>query len=119
MTGLVSLVKRVYGVKEATWEQARASCADVIAGALPRATPTSGQSPPTDASSGAFHDLLRHRVAGFLHGGAIGGTAFLARTKKRLPPRIRQRPKCSLDACAGLGLAPAGGVREGNKDPAA
>ncbi len=125
MTGLVALVKRVYGVKEATWTQARDACAEVMAGAIERTLPDFGfqvpnsKSPPPEFSPKALKELLRRRVAGFLHGGALGGAAFLAKAKKLLPKRVRKRAACQLDACAGLGLAPAGGVREGNKDPAA
>jgi hypothetical protein len=63
--------------------------------------------------------LLRQRVAGFLHGLALGGERFLKRAKDILPKRMRKRARCQLDDCASLGFAPAGGVRDNNKEPAA
>ena len=121
MTGLIGLVKRVYGVKETTWAQARTACAEAMAGAFSdfRSQIAVPRPQVPESASGSLKELLRRRVAGFLHGGALGGEVFLAKTKKLLPKRVRKRALCQLDACPGLGLAPAGGVREGNKDPAA
>ena len=134
MTGLVSLVKRVYGVREATWERARSVCADVIAGAAETLTaegrdgsisefrsPLSEEGraatpPGSDTASpnppGSLRELLRRRVAGFLYGGALGGAAFIRRVAKRLPPRVRRRAASLFDHCPFLDLNHAAGVRE-------
>ena len=132
MTGLISLVKRVYGVKEAVWSQARAACAEAMAGALEgsisnfrsrtsnfRSMPDSlersisnfrSQSVPSrEAEPGSFRALLRRRVPGFLHGGALGGERFLKRVAGCLPKRVRRRPASVLD---GFGLRAAGGTRD-------
>ena len=127
MTGLVSLVKRVYGVREATWAQARDACAEVIAGAISdfrsQISDSSfqsegGEPSPGSADSatarpaegvGTLKALLRRRVAGFLHGGALGGGRFLKRMAGCLPKRVRRRPASVLD---GFGLQAAGGARE-------
>ncbi len=130
MTGLVSLVKRVYGAKEATWDRARNVCADVIAGAAEASTargrarsiaesspPISSEVPPGSAADvpkppGSLRELLRRRVAGFLHGGALGGAAFLRRVANRLPPRVRRRTASLFDHCPFLDLNHVAGVRE-------
>ena len=106
--GLVALSKRVYGAKEASWAQAREACAAVIRGAWPGG---SGGAP--------LRSLLRGRVAGFLHGGALGGERFLARVAGSLPARIRKKPPGALERCAWLELKSAAGVRDDTKpDPA-
>ena len=127
ITGLVSLVKRVYGVREATWAQARDACAEVIAGAISdfrsQISDSSfqsedGEPSPGSADSaaarpaegvGTLKALLRRRVAGFLHGGALGGVAFLKRVAGCLPKRVRRRSAAVLD---GFGLVAAGGTRD-------
>ena len=131
ITGLVSLVKRVYGAREATWAQARGACAEVIAGALDGAIPdfrsqisdSSFQSEGGESSLdrtgsaasrfaegiGTLKALLRRRVAGFLHGGALGGERFLRRVAGCLPKRVRRRPAAELDR---FGLVAAGGTRD-------
>ena len=133
--GLVSLAKRVYSAAEIAWEDARAACSDVIEGAMPEAmggplgppetrgtletlvtTGTCAMADPvaTDAKgrpagAGSLRELLRRRVAGFLHGGALGGERFLRRVAGALPKRVRRRAAGILDA---FGLRAAGGVRE-------
>ena len=126
MTGLIGLVKRVYGVKETTWAQARGACAEVMAGALGGEV-SDFKSQISDlntrisdfrfqissdagrAAAKSFKTLLRRRVAGFLHGGALGGGRFLKRMAGCLPKRVRRRPASVLD---GFGLQAAGGARE-------
>jgi len=123
--GLVGLVRRVYGAPDASWARARAACAEVIGGAVPEPEPGPIPAPvqpaedivETDARgrpvrAGSLRALLRRRVAGFLHGGALGGERFLRRVSALLPPRIRRRARCLLDDRPELGLAPASGVRE-------
>ncbi len=138
--GLLSLVKRVYGAKEATWAQARNACAEVIEGAAEESiaggvqgsisdfrsqiSNSESQAPVGDAFSTearlsedvvvprTLRELLRRRVAGFLHGGALGGDAFLARARKRLPKRARKRPATLFDRCPFLELNHAAGVRD-------
>ena len=120
MTGLVSLAKKVYGAKETTWAQSRAVFAEMLT-RDDRPVAVSGLRFSASAAHGATGDpeslsslreLLRRRVAGFLHGGALGEERFLKRAGRWLPKRIRRRSKCSLDGVSGFGLAPAGGVRE-------
>ena len=123
--GLVGLVRRVYGAPDASWARARAACAEVVGGAVPEPEPNPVPAPArpaedvveTDARgrpvrAGSLRALLRRRVAGFLHGGALGGERFLRRVSALLPPRIRRRARCLLDDRPELGLAPASGVRE-------
>ena len=125
MTGLVSLVKRAYGARDVTWAEARAACGAVIAGVarVERNSSISDLRFQISDFNGSVSEpmktLLRRRVAGFLHGLALGGERFLKRAKNFLPKRVRKRVRCQLDDCAGLGFAPAGGVREHNKEPAA
>ena len=125
MTGLIGLVKRAYGVKTAAWEEAKAACAAVIAGVVlvARDRSVSDSESRISDSNGSVSEpmrtLLRRRVAGFLHGLALGGEKFLKRAKDILPTRTRKRPHCQLDDCAGLGFAPVGGVRDHKKEPAA
>ena len=139
MTGLVSLVKRVCSAKEVTWAQAQVVCADVIAGALDGAISdfrfqfsdprfrisergsqiSDSRSQAAESAPGSLRELLRRRVAGFLHGGALGGKAFLARAKRFLPKRARSKPEGLLDNCPFLGLTSASGVREKPNNPAA
>ncbi len=134
-TGLVSLAKRVYGTKNATWEQARSACAEVIAGAegtIPvfESRIPDSRFPIPDSSCSGPDDvfppersrdetvpespaaLLRRRVAGFLHGGALGGEAFLRRTVRLFPKRVRKRAPSALDRVPALGLRSVNGVRE-------
>ncbi len=125
--GLLALVKKVYGAKEATWAQARNACAEVVAGALPPTSDagvpspseTEGATVVADQEEGDFpatpkslRALLRRRVAGFLHGGALGGERFLKRMAGRLPPRVRRRAEGLFDHCAFLGLNAIAGVRD-------
>ena len=138
--GLLALVKRVYGAKEATWAQARNACAEVIAGAAAEsiaggvrgsisdfrsqisnseapapvgdAFSTEMQSSKDGVAPGTLRALLLRRVAGFLHGGALGGERFLRRVAGRLPKRTRRRTRSLVDACPFLGFSPANGVRE-------
>ena len=125
VTGLVSLVKRAYGVRDVTWAEARTACAAVIAGvaAVKREDSISNSKIEISDSNASVSEpmkmLLRQRVAGFLHGLALGGERFLKRAKDILPKRMRKRARCQLDDCASLGFAPAGGVRDNNKEPAA
>ena len=111
MTGLISLVKRAYGVKETIWAQARAACAEAMAGALEGSISNfrSQSVPSREAEPGSFRALLRRRVPGFLHGGALGGERFLKRVAGCLPKRVRRRPASVLD---GFGLRAAGGTRD-------
>ena len=132
--GLLALAKKVYGTKEATWGRARSVCADVIAGATEGTTAEGGDGsisefrsqisgagraatlPGADTVSpkppGSLRELLRRRVAGFLHGGALGGAAFLKRVAGCLPPRVRRRAASLFDHCPFLDLNHAAGVRE-------
>ena len=128
--GLLALAKKVYGTKEATWERARSVCADVIAGAAEEPasegrsgsisdskSQISGGAPPGSAADAppppaSLRELLRRRVAGFLHGGALGGAAFLKRVAGCLPPRVRRRAAGLFDRCPFLDLNHAAGVRE-------
>ena len=126
MTGLVSLVKRVYGAKAVAWAEAKAACAAVLAGVVlvARDRSVSDSRFQISDSKGSVSDpmrtLLRRRVAGFLQGLALGGERFLKKAAGILPKRVRKRARCQLDECEGLGFAPAGGVRErGKKEPAA
>ena len=107
--GLLGLVKRVYGAKDATWVQAREACAEVVAGTVPGG---SAGGPPAVPGNGAFKALLRSRVAGFLHGGALGDERFLKRVAARLPKRARRHSETRLDRCPFLGFRSAAGVRE-------
>ncbi len=107
--GLRALVSRALRSEAVPWECAQEVCAREIGGAIagPQDPPPSDPGgPPPGASS-----LLRQRVAEFLHGGALGGAAFLRRASALLPPRIRRRARCPLDDRPELGLAPASGVR--------
>ena len=61
--------------------------------------------------AGSLRALLRRRVAGFLHGGALGGERFLHRVAGCLPPRMRRRAEGLFDECPFLGLNSAAGVR--------
>ena len=123
--GLVGLVRRVYGAPDASWERARAACAEVVGGAVPEPVPNPAAAPvppaedvvETDARgrpyrAGSLRALLRRRVAGFLHGGALGGERFLRRVAGCLPPRVRRRAEGLFDRCAFLGLKAVCGVRE-------
>ena len=122
--GLMALVKKVYGVKETSWAQSRRTCAEVIAGAVGRRDgPISDfRSPISDfkfgfsggdsAVAGSMWSLLGRRVAGFLHGGMLGGEAFLKRSSKLLPKRVRKRTRSVFDDLPRLELRPAAGVRE-------
>ena len=65
--------------------------------------------PSREAEPGSFRALLRRRVPGFLHGGALGGERFLKRVAGCLPKRVRRRPASVLD---GFGLRAAGGTRD-------
>ena len=118
--GLVSLAKRVYGASGVAWKDARAACAEVVEGALPEAA-SAGRGDlgtrgtiGTDgaAGKGPLRELLRRRVAGFLHGGALGGERFLKRVAGCLPPRTRRRPESLLDRFPSLKLKHTAGVRE-------
>ena len=133
--GLMTLVKKVYGAKDATWAQARAACKCVIEGNEPScegaaASARDGDVEPgasakkDDATGSAERDergrslppktlrgLLRRRVAGFLHGGALGGDRFLKRVAGCFPPRVRRRAEGLVDRCAFLGFSSAAGVR--------
>ena len=110
--GLVSLAKKVYGAKEASWAKARDACAEVIRGAVPEpaARPEGASGPSGDDK--ALRELLGQRVAGFLHGGALGGERFLKRVAGCLPPRARRKAAGMLDGCPTLQLKTACGVRE-------
>ncbi len=138
--GLLALVKKVYGAKEATWAQAREVCAEVIAGAAEESiaggvrgsisdfrsqiSNSESQAPADEAFSTearssddgveprTLRALLRRRVAGFLHGGALGGERFLKRVAGRLPKRARRRAETLLDRCPFLDLKSAAGVRD-------
>ena len=127
MNGLVSLAKRVYGIKETTWAETRETCAAVMAGALNETMPDglipsfgsqmSEAAPPgSDQTSlrppGSLGELLHRRVAGFLHGGALGSTRFLKRVAGCLPKRARKHAETLLDRCPFLGVESAAGVRD-------
>ena len=131
--GLRSLVSRACGADDSSWEQARVACQSAIEG---KVSPIRGSDTPgpgdEEASREWKHEdevverdekgrmippktmrgLLRRRVAGFLHGGALGGNRFLRRVSGCLPPRVRRRANGLLDRCAFLGLSSAAGVRE-------
>ena len=72
----------------------------------------SSMSPASPKSPGSLRELLHRRVAGFLHGGALGGASFLKKAAKLLPKRIRAKARSMLDACPFLALSSVAGVRE-------
>ncbi len=137
--GLAGLVSRAYGAASFTWEECREACARTIAGSVPEiaarpegsprrsgalpitAEPLAVASPSDDVietddrgrpvRAGSLRALLRSRVAGFLHGGALGDDRFLRRVAGCLPPRVRRHAETLLDRCAFLGLHSAAGVR--------
>ena len=127
IAGLVSLARRVLGSDVASWDDARGACAEVIRGRVPE-SPDSHGAPedgnddassstvqaPADVScrSDSFQSLLNRRVAGFLHGGVLGGDNFLKRMSEILPQRARRKSSGVLDKCGFLGFATASGVRE-------
>ena len=133
--GLRALVSRVYRAEDSSWEQARDACASAIEGKVPASVGafSSAQDGKKESESSreenvadevverdeqgrmlppkTLRGLLRRRVAGFLHGGALGGEGFLRRVAGCLSPRARRRSEGLFDQCPFLGLASAGGVR--------
>jgi hypothetical protein len=128
--GLRALVSRVCRAEDSSWEQAREACANAIEGKVPSSTQDGEmEAAPSPAEKvldevverdekgrmlppKTLRGLLRRRVAGFLHGGALGGAAFLRRVAGCLPPRVRRRAEGLFDQCPFLGLFSAGGVRD-------
>ena len=121
--GLCALVAHTGRRASATWAEAESSCRDVIDGALAKdeaeetplavrteAEPSRGQ--PLSPPSLSLRELLRHRRAGFLHGGILGRARFMQRMAALLPPRKRRRRASALDRCPALQLVSARGVRE-------
>ena len=120
--GLRSLVSRLYGAADSTWEQAVAVCQSAIEGKLPD---SAGASAPAESDdtvetdekgrpvrAGSMRALLLHRAAAFVHGLALGSEAFVKRVAKKLPPRVRERTESLFDRCPFLELKSAAGVRE-------
>ena len=111
--GLKGMVSRAYGAASFTWEECREACARTIAGSVPESAARPKGSPrrnedgsvaaerlavasPSDdvietddrgrpVRAGSLRALLRSRVAGFLHGGALGDDRFLRRVAGCLP----------------------------------
>ena len=134
--GLRALVSRACRAEDSSWEQSREACANAIEGKVSQSVGASSNaqdggmetSPSPEANVAddvierdekgrmlppkTFRGLLRRRVAGFLHGGALGGERFLHRVAGCLPPRVRRRAKGLLDRCAFIGLLSAAGVRD-------
>ncbi len=134
--GLRALVSRVSRAEDSSWEQAREACANAIEGKVQffAEASSSAQDGEMETSPSpeekvadevverdekgrmlppkTMRGLLRRRVAGFLHGGALGGASFLRRVAGCLPPRVRRRAKGLLDHCAFIGLSSAAGVRD-------
>ena len=128
--GLQGLVARVYGAKaeETAWKRVREVCADVVAGRVAPAndirtdgvddspceagdvTETDARGRPVKATS--LRALLLRQSAGFLHGGALGSTAFLKRVAGAFPKRMRSKAEALFDRCPFLALSSAAGVRE-------
>ena len=121
--GLRSLVSRACGAKDTDWNEAKRACANAIEGKVPERSARPEDAPlPEDVvetdgkgrpvRAGSLRALLTRRVAGFLHGGALGEERFLKRVAGHLPPRVRRRGEGLFDRCSFLGLASAAGVRE-------
>jgi REP element-mobilizing transposase RayT len=121
--GLRSLVSRACGAKDTDWNEAKRACANAIEGKVPERSARPEDAPlPEDVvetdgkgrpvRAGSLRALLTRRVAGFLHGGALGEERFLKRVAEYLPPRVRRRAEGLFDRCPFLGLASAAGVRE-------
>ena len=121
--GLRDLVSRACGAKETEWNEAKRACANAIDGKVPESAPRPKDAPlPEDVvetddrgrpvRAGSLRALLTRRVAGFLHGGALGEERFLKRVAEYLPPRVRRRAEGLFDRCPFLGLESAAGVRE-------
>ncbi len=109
--GLQAMVSQACHEDGAPWERAREACAEAMAGRMPERG-TSGGGPPPDRNAGALQGLLLRRVVGFLHGGALGGPAFLRRMAELLPPRLRRKAEGLLDRSPFVGLSSAAGVRD-------
>ena len=133
--GLRALVSRVCRAEDSSWEQSREACASAIEGKVSQSVGASSNaqdggmetSPSPEANVAddvierdekgrmlppkTVRGLLRRRVAGFLHGGALGGERFLHRVAGCLPPRMRRRAEGLFDECSFLGLNSAAGVR--------
>ena len=133
--GLRALVSRVCRAEDSSWEQSREACASAIEGKVSQSVGASSNaqnggmetSPSPEANVAddvverdekgrmlppkTVRGLLRRRVAGFLHGGALGGERFLHRVAGCLPPRMRRRAEGLFDECPFLGLNSATGVR--------
>ena len=133
--GLRALVSRVCRAEDSSWEQSREACASAIEGKVSQSVGASSNaqdggmetSPSPEANVAddvierdekgrmlppkTVRGLLRRRVAGFLHCGALGGERFLHRVAGCLPPRMRRRAEGLFDECSFLGLNSAAGVR--------
>ena len=133
--GLRALVSRACRAEDSSWEQSREACASAIEGKVSQSVGASSNaqdggmetSPSPEANVAddvierdekgrmlppkTVRGLLRRRVAGFLHGGALGGERFLHRVVGCLPPRMRRRAEGLFDECSFLGLNSAAGVR--------
>ena len=138
--GLRRMVSRACHAADASWEEAREVCERAVEGRIsdspqgergseaPRAaTPETAvrasggeagsDEVETDARgrpvrAGSMRALLRRRVAGFLHGGALGCERFLRRVSAFLPGRVRRKSAGLFDRCRFLELENAAGVRE-------
>ena len=133
--GLRALVSRACRAEDSSWEQTREACASAIEGKMPSSVGASSSAQDGEKESESFQEesvadevierdengrmlppktvrgLLRRRVTGFLHGGALGGERFLHRVAGCLPPRMRRRAEGLFDECPFLGLNSAAGVR--------
>lgn len=124
--GLRALVLRALGPTPSgqTWIAVRKICRDAMDGTLEKppktlaATNPYAQTTSNDPENGnnlkyyPLRDLLRHRCLGFLHGGALGGAAFLQTQANLLSPRLHQRSRTMLDNCRELGLTVLFGIRK-------
>ena len=110
--GIESLVSRAFASETTPWTTAKAACREVMDGALAKDAEAPSEEESQIEKAASFHDLLRHRHASFLHGGALGHEGFLHSLDGLLPPRLRRRTEGILDQCPGLGLKSILGVRE-------
>ena len=131
-TALCALSGRAFGAKFSDWASARAKLLSIMSGEMAGATasvsewmaarakdPVLARFFPAEDDETAknlaapvdFGALLMQRVVSFLHGGAIGGFAFLAMAARLLPQRRRRRSRLLLDDCRIPDLTPLAGSR--------
>lgn len=126
--GLLALVIRALYSEPSgqNWAAVRKICRDAMDGTLGKPPETLAvtnpyvQTTPNTPNNGnrqgkkqcPLRELLRQRCLGFLHGGALGGAAFLQTQANLLPPRLHQRSRTMLDNCRELGLTVLFGIRK-------